>query len=98
MADKHSYTVNRAMHGDGKDYARGDTRELTETDAAPLVTTGALSLKGKDPVEREPAVRHTFGQEPSAVNDAGYTTADGEGVTARRTAPAAKSAAAKPAK
>jgi hypothetical protein len=86
MADKHTYTVNRAMHGDGKDYARGDTRELSETDAAPLLATGALSLKGKDPVEREPAVRHTFGQEPSRVNAEGYTSASGDGVAAPRAA------------
>jgi hypothetical protein len=92
MADKHTYTVNRAMHGDGKDYVRGDTRELTETDAAALVATGALSLKGKEPVEREPAVRHTFGTEPSAVNEGGYTTAIGEGVSVNR-APATKPAA-----
>lgn len=96
MADKLTYTVHRAMHGDGKDYARGDTRELTEIDAAPLVATGALSLKGEDPVTREPAVRHTFGTEPSKVNDGGYTTATGEGISIKPTAtakPAAKPAA-----
>lgn len=93
MADKHTYTVNRAMHGDGKDYARGDTRELTETDAATLIATGALSLKGKVPVEREPAVRHTFGQEPSAVNEGGYTTATGEGISVTPAKPAANKAA-----
>lgn len=80
MAEKKSYTVHRSMHGDGKDYARGDTRELTEVEAAPLVKTGALSLEGEDPATREPAVRHTFGQEPSQVNEGGYTTATGEGV------------------
>jgi hypothetical protein len=91
MADKHTYTVNRAMHGDGKDYARGDERQLTETDAAALIATGALSLKGKDPAEREPAVRHTFGTEPSAVNEGGYTTATGGAIASPR-APASKSA------
>jgi hypothetical protein len=91
MAEKHTYTVNRAMHGDGKDYARGDTRELTEADAATLLATGALSPKGKPAAEREPGVRHTFGQEPSETNE-GYTTATGDGVVAPRTAtkPAAK--------
>lgn len=89
MAKKLTYRVNRSMHGDGKDYARGDTRELTETDAAPLVATGALSLDGTNSVEREPAVKHTFGQEPSAVNEGGYTTATGKGVSASRVKPAA---------
>jgi len=85
MAEKHTYTVNRAMHGDGRDYDRGDTRHLTEADAASLVATGALSLKGEAPVERAPAVRHTFGREPSRVNDGGYTTAAGDGIVAPRT-------------
>lgn len=80
MADKKSYTVHRAMHGDGKDYVRGDTREMTEVEAAPLVKTGALALKGEAPAAREPGVRHTFGQAPSQVNEGGYTTATGEGV------------------
>lgn len=86
MAAKETYIVNRAMHGDGRDYARGDTRQLTETDAAPLVATGALSRKGEKPAEREPAVRHTFGQEPSKLNDEGYTTAVGEGIQLPRAA------------
>jgi hypothetical protein len=86
MADKKTYTVHRAMHGDGKDYERGDTREMTEADAAPLVELGALSIKGSDPADRPAAVRHTFGQEPSAVNDGGYTVATGDGVVAPRTA------------
>jgi len=79
MADKHTYTVNRAMHGDGRDYDRGDTRQLSEADAAPLIATGALSLKGEGPIEREPAVRHTFGTDAGAAPDH-YTTATVEGV------------------
>jgi hypothetical protein len=93
MADKKSYTVNRAMHGDGKDYERGDTRQMAEADAAALVATGALSEKGKAAAEPAPAVVHTFGQEPSAVNDAGYTTATRDGIIAGR--PAAASSAPK---
>ena len=85
MADKKTYTVHRAMHGDGKDYARGDTREMTEADAATLLASGALSEKGKDPAERVPAVRHTFGSERSAVNEGGYTDASGDGSTGIRT-------------
>ena len=65
MSDKHQYTVHRAMHGDGKDYERGDTREMTEVDAAPLVATGALAQKGEVPMERAPAVEHTFGRLPA---------------------------------
>jgi hypothetical protein len=65
MSDKHQYTVHRAMHGDGKDYERGDTREMTEVDAAPLVATGALARKGEVPMERAAAVEHTFGQRPA---------------------------------
>lgn len=78
MATKNTYIVNRAMHGDGKDYARGDTRELSETDAAPLVATGALTKKGDKTAEREPAVRHAFGTQPSKINDEGYTSALGD--------------------
>lgn len=79
MADKKTYTVHRAMHGNGKDYARGDTRELTEADAAPLVASGALSEQGADPLVREPAVQHAFGQNRSAVNEGGYTDASTNG-------------------
>lgn len=78
MAEKKSYTVHRAMHGEGRDYARGDTRDLTPADAAPLLAIGALAERGKGPAEREPAVRHTFGAEKAASAD--YTTATGEGV------------------
>lgn len=92
MADKKTYTVHRAMHGNGKDYARGDTRELTEADAAPLVASGALSEEGTDPLVREPGVRHAFGQNRSAVNDSGYTDASDNGakpitMPQRKTAP-----------
>ncbi|KQM88650.1 hypothetical protein ASE67_02605 [Sphingomonas sp. Leaf23] len=80
MADKKTYTVHRAMHGDGRDYARGDTREMTEADAASLVTTGALSLEGDEPKAAAPAIEHTFGQKPSSVNDGGYTSASGGAV------------------
>ena len=68
MADKKTYTVHRGMHGDGRDYQVGDTRELTEADAAELVASGALSLMGEAPKVREPSVRHTFG----AAEDTGH--------------------------
>uniref|UniRef100_UPI0035CB66D5 hypothetical protein n=1 Tax=uncultured Sphingomonas sp. TaxID=158754 RepID=UPI0035CB66D5 len=71
-----TYTVHRTMQDGNRGYLPGDTRELTEADAAELVSLGALSLEGEDPVERVPGVRHAFGAEPSAVNDAGYTIAD----------------------
>lgn len=58
---KQKYTVHRAMHGEGRDYARGDTRELTEVEAAPLVATGALAKQGEVPLERGEPVQHTFG-------------------------------------
>ena len=61
MADTKTYTVYRSMSGNGKDYARGDEREMTEADAAPLVATGALALKGEVPMERGDPVRHMFG-------------------------------------
>ncbi|HEU0045085.1 hypothetical protein [Sphingomonas sp.] len=66
MSAKKSYTVHRAMHGDGRDWARGDTREMAEADAAPLVATGAVALKGEVPVKHGPAVRHTFGTDVGA--------------------------------
>lgn len=90
MSSKQIYIVTRAMHGDGKDYARGDTRQLSETDAAPLVAAGALAKEGEEPTAREPAVRHTFGTEPSKVNDQGYTSASGEGIKAPDSANKAK--------
>ncbi|WP_260928210.1 hypothetical protein [Novosphingobium sp. 9] len=91
MADKKTYTVHRSMHAAGKNYARGDTREMTEIDAAALVEAGALSLAGEDPKVRAATVNHTFGAATSAVNDGGYTTATGESVVVKKAA--AKSAA-----
>ena len=86
MAEKQTYTVHRSMIGDGRDYNRGDTREMAPADAAEMIVSGALSEEGKGPLVREPSVRHTFGAEPSAVNDAGYTTPTGEGVVTDRPA------------
>jgi len=63
MADK-TYDVHRSMMGD-KEYVRGDTRTMSEADAATLVESGALSLEGEDPVAREPAVIHAFGSAKS---------------------------------
>ncbi len=97
MSDKKTYTVHRAMHGDGKDYERGDTREMTEVDAAPLVASGALSPEGEEPVTRSGGVQHTFGTKPSEVNERGYTAATGEGILPPRAAPARKPADRKPA-
>ncbi len=82
--EKKKFTVHRAMHGDGRDYARGDVREMTEADAATLVKSGALSPEGDDPLTREPGMRHTFGAEPSKVNEDGYTSATGEGISLPR--------------
>lgn len=61
MADKQKYTVNRSMQDGPTSYERGDTREMTAVDAAPLLATGALSRHGEKPAERQPAVQHTFG-------------------------------------
>lgn len=94
MATK-TYTVHRSMHGDGRDYEPGDTRELTEADAASLVEMGALALEGEEPLTREPAVRHTFGTDPGTA-PADYTTATGEGVIVGQ--PAATQTDAAPAK
>ncbi len=93
MADKHKYTVNRAMQDGAKSYERGDTREMTEIDAQPLLDSGALSLPGKEPVVRESGVKHTFGAEPSSVD--GYTVAhpDKAITIPTKAAPAAKSKA-----
>lgn len=84
MAEKHEYTVNRAMQDGATTYERGDTRKMTEIDAAPLLASGALSKVGEDAAEREPAVRHTFGTEPSEHNDRGYTDAGAASVRLRR--------------
>ena len=76
MADKIKYNVNRSMQDGATSYNRGDTRELTAHDAAPLVASGALSLPGDTPKVREPGVQHTFGSRPSSVE--GYTSASPE--------------------
>lgn len=86
MTAKKSYTVHRSMHGEGRDYERGDTRKLTEADAAPLVATGALSPDGEEPIVREPGVQHLFGTGESDTANGGYTTATGDGVVAGRSA------------
>jgi len=88
MADKIKYTVNRSMQDGAQSYERGDTREMTEVDAAPLLATGALSKPGAKDTEREPPVRHTFGTAPT--EDAGYTSATGETVRPDRKAKPAK--------
>jgi len=62
-----TYTVHRAMHGNGRDYERGDTREMTEADAAEMVATGALSLEGEEPIGREPGIVHTYGEPHSTA-------------------------------
>lgn len=76
MAEKQKYVVNRAMQDGANEYSRGDTREMTEIDAAPLLAIGALSKPGEEPAEREPAVQHTFGAAPTEQRE--YTSA-GEG-------------------
>ncbi len=59
MANK-TYTVARAMTADGKDYARGDTRELSEGDAAHLLASGALTEgKAKPATEAKSAAAPT---------------------------------------
>lgn len=84
-----TYLVHRTMQDGAKEYLPGDTRDMTEGDAAELVALGALSIEGEYPADRAPAVRHTFGAEPSAVNDGGYTIADeGRAVTLASAAPA----------
>jgi hypothetical protein len=44
---KFEFTVMREMHGD-REYAAGDTREMTAADAVGLVRAGALEPKGKE--------------------------------------------------
>lgn len=73
MADRQKYTVHRAMQGDDKAYERGDTRELSAADAAPLLASGAISLPGKEPVRRGAGVEHTFGARKN--EDSGFTSA-----------------------
>jgi hypothetical protein len=92
MATK-TYTVHRSMHGDGRDYEPGDTRELDEIDAAALVESGALSLEGEDPRVREPAVRNTFGKaEPTGHLATVNATSDERAPGARGRAKAAVAA------
>lgn len=84
MANMKTYTVHRGMHGDGRDYVPGDTRELTEADAAVLVESGALSLEGEEPKVREPAVRNTFGAaEPTGHLNSTIATTDEKMVATR---------------
>lgn len=77
MAGMKTYAVHRSMHGDGRDYEPGDTRELLEIDAADLVESGALSLVGEEPKVRNPAVVNTFGKaEPTGHLAMTTTTTD----------------------
>jgi len=84
MADKKKFTVNRSMQDGATSYDRGDTREMTEVDAAPLLASGALSLPGEEPAVREPAVRHTFGALEGAEPVALDTKASDSRVEGRR--------------
>ena len=52
-----SYLVNRSMTGD-RDYERGETREMEETEAADLIESGALSEPGVAPRVRPNGVTH----------------------------------------
>ncbi len=90
-----TYTVHRTMQDGATEYLPGSTREMAPADAAELVSLGALSLKGEDPADRTPSVRHTFGEEPSAVNDGGYTVAGEAGAITAPTAPATAAPAPK---
>lgn len=76
MAEKHEYTVHRSMQSGAESFARGDTRQLTEAEAAPLVETGALSRKGQKPVERTSGVQHTFGTAKSSEDEFKPSTAE----------------------
>ncbi|WP_066723559.1 hypothetical protein [Sphingomonas pituitosa] len=65
MSDKKiKYEVRRSMQCGAESFERGDTRELTEAEALPLLKSGALCLPGEDPAQRDPAVMHTFGSAP----------------------------------
>ena len=91
-----TYTVHRTMQDGAIEYLPGSTREMAPADAAELVSLGALSIKGEEPIEREPSVRHTFGGQESAVNEGGYTVAGEAGaITAPTAAPTTASPAAK---
>ncbi len=59
-----TYTVHRSMVGtDGREYGRGDEREMTDVEAAELLANGAIAVKGEAPVSRKTsAVEHTFGK------------------------------------
>lgn len=83
MAEKQKYTVNRTMQDGPHEYCRGDTRALTEIDAAPLLASGAISKPGEEPATREPAVTHTFGSAPT--ENAGYTDAGDGSISMERT-------------
>lgn len=54
MADQ-TYTVVKAQTDGAKDYARGDSRAMSETDAKPLVDMGALKAKAERKPEPKPA-------------------------------------------
>lgn len=90
MADMKTYTVHRAMHGDGRDYERGDTRDMTEIDAAALVESGALSLEGENPAVRTSSVRHTFGKDEPTGHIAMTTATTDEKMAVTRPAKATK--------
>ncbi|SFK44434.1 hypothetical protein SAMN03159338_4269 [Sphingomonas sp. NFR04] len=75
MSDKKiKYEVRRSMQCGAESFERGDTRELTEAEALPLLKSGALCLPGEEPAERELAVQHTFGAAPQE-SPADYTVA-----------------------
>lgn len=61
MSDKIKYLVHRSMQSGSESFERGDTRELTEIEAAPLLESGAISLPGEKPATRTAGVQHTFG-------------------------------------
>ena len=87
-----TYTVHRGMHGDGRDYEAGDTRELDEMDAKDLVESGALSLVGEPPATRESSVRHTFGTAEATGHISSTTATTDEKIVAPRAVKTAASA------
>lgn len=50
-----TYRVLRQQHDGAKDYTRGDAREMTEADAAPLVQMGALEEVKAKPAAKKAA-------------------------------------------
>jgi hypothetical protein len=62
MSEKKKYEVHRSMQDGATEYNRGDTREMTAGDAAPLIASGALSEPGKKPHVRDGGVTHAFGK------------------------------------